>query len=48
MLLFSSALVKHKLTFTKLSDRMDYVPVAAKWANGDIFATRVLSIVRGL
>ena len=35
MLLFSSALVKHKLTFTKLSDRMDYVPVAAKWAEGE-------------
>lgn len=35
MLLFSSALVRHKLTFTKLSARMDYVPVAAKWTEGE-------------
>ncbi|KTD09307.1 GNAT family N-acetyltransferase [Legionella jamestowniensis] len=35
MLLFSSALTKHKLTFTKLSDCMDYVPIAAKWAEDE-------------
>lgn len=35
MLLFSSALIKHKLTFTKLSECMDYVPIAAKWAEDE-------------
>lgn len=35
MLLFSSALTKHKLTFTKLSDCMDYVPIAATWAEDE-------------
>lgn len=32
MLLFSSALSKHKLTCTKLSDCMGYLPLAATWA----------------
>jgi len=35
MLLFSSALIKHKLTFTKLSDCMDHLLIAAKWAEGE-------------
>src|SRR5580704_13776204 len=35
MLLFSSALIKHKLTFTKLSECSSYVPVAAKWAEDE-------------
>jgi GNAT superfamily N-acetyltransferase len=35
MLLFSSALAKHKLTFTRLSDCMDYVSIAAKWAEDE-------------
>ena len=32
MLLFSSALAKHKLTFTRLSDCIEHIPLAAKWA----------------
>ncbi|ANN96323.1 TPA: GNAT family N-acetyltransferase [Legionella pneumophila] len=35
MLLFSSALAKHKLTFTRLSDCMEYLPLAAKWAEDE-------------
>ncbi|MFO9228351.1 GNAT family N-acetyltransferase [Legionella pneumophila serogroup 1] len=35
MLLFSSALTKHKLTFTKLSDCMEYASIAAKWAEDE-------------
>ncbi len=35
MLLFSSALAKHKLTFMRLSDCLDYVSVAAKWAEDE-------------
>ena len=32
MLLFTSSLVKHNLTFTRLADCMDHLPVAARWA----------------
>nr|HAT8713256.1 GNAT family N-acetyltransferase [Legionella jordanis] len=35
MLLFSSALAKHRLTFTRLSDCMEYLPLAAKWAEDE-------------
>jgi GNAT superfamily N-acetyltransferase len=35
MLLFSTALKKHKLTFTKLSDWMGCLPIAAKWAESE-------------
>lgn len=35
MLLFSSALAKHKLTFTRLNDCMKYLPLAAKWAEDE-------------
>ncbi|CZL29507.1 GNAT family N-acetyltransferase [Legionella pneumophila] len=35
MLLFSSALAKHRLTFTRLSDCMEYIPLAAKWAEDE-------------
>ncbi|HAT2073515.1 TPA: GNAT family N-acetyltransferase [Legionella pneumophila] len=35
MLWFSSALAKHKLTFTRLSDCMEYIPLAAKWAEDE-------------
>ncbi|AWN75656.1 TPA: GNAT family N-acetyltransferase [Legionella anisa] len=35
MLLFSSALAKHKLTFTRLSDCMEYLPLVAKWAEDE-------------
>ncbi|HCC3243606.1 TPA: GNAT family N-acetyltransferase [Legionella pneumophila] len=35
MLLFSSALAKHRLTFTQLSDCMEYIPLAAKWAEDE-------------
>ncbi|HDO9919669.1 TPA: GNAT family N-acetyltransferase [Legionella pneumophila] len=35
MLLFSSALAKHKLTFTRLSDCMEYLPLAAKWTEDE-------------
>ncbi|HAT2081714.1 N-acetyltransferase [Legionella taurinensis] len=35
MLLFSSALAKHKLTFIRLSDCMEYLPLAAKWAEDE-------------
>lgn len=35
MLLFSSALAKHKLTFMRLSGCMDYVSIAAKWAEDE-------------
>ncbi|MDW9178586.1 GNAT family N-acetyltransferase [Legionella pneumophila] len=35
MLLFSSAVAKHKLTFTRLSDCMEYLPLAAKWAEDE-------------
>lgn len=35
MLLFSSALIKHKLTFTKLSDCMGYITIAANWAESE-------------
>ena len=35
MLLFSSALSKHKLIFTRLSDCMGYIPLAAKWAEDE-------------
>ena len=35
MLLFSSALFKHKLTFIKLSDCMGYLLLAAIWAEGE-------------
>ncbi len=46
MLLFSSALAKHKLTFTRLSDCMEYLPLAAKWLkmNGDIYVIKALNI----
>lgn len=35
MLLFSSALMKHKLTFTKLSACMEHLILAATWAEGE-------------
>jgi len=35
MLLFSTALSKHKLTFTKLSDCMEHLTLAATWAEGE-------------
>ena len=31
----SSPLMKHQLLFTKLSDCMEHLPVAAKWAEGE-------------
>ncbi|AMP90144.1 GNAT family N-acetyltransferase [Legionella pneumophila] len=35
MLLFSLAMSKHKLTFTKLSECMEYLELAAKWAEDE-------------
>ncbi|MCW8405302.1 GNAT family N-acetyltransferase [Legionella pneumophila] len=35
MLLFSSALAKHKLTFARLSNCMKHIPTAAKWAEDE-------------
>ncbi|MBA2649602.1 MAG: GNAT family N-acetyltransferase [Legionella sp.] len=35
MKLFSSAVVKHKLTFIRLKDCMDYLPLAAQWAEDE-------------
>lgn len=35
MLLFTSALVEHRLMFTRLTDCMQYLPVAARWAEGE-------------
>lgn len=35
MLLFSSAVIKHKLTFTKLSECMDCIPIAAQWTEDE-------------
>ncbi|WP_131783526.1 GNAT family N-acetyltransferase [Legionella gresilensis] len=35
MLLFSSALKKHKITFKTLNNCMEYVPLAAKWAEDE-------------
>ncbi|WP_115712462.1 GNAT family N-acetyltransferase [Legionella sainthelensi] len=35
MLLFSSVLIKHKLTFTKLSDCTQHLPTVAKWAEDE-------------
>lgn len=35
MLLFSSAVSKHQLTFTRLSDSLDYIPIAAGWAEAE-------------
>lgn len=35
MLLFSSALTKHRLTFTPLSNCISYLPIAAKWAEDE-------------
>ena len=35
MLLFSSALIKHRLTFTNLSECLDNVPLAAKWTEDE-------------
>ncbi len=32
---FSSPRVRHKLTFVKLADHMEYVDIAAKWAEGE-------------
>ena len=35
MLLISSSLIKHKLTFTKLTDCMEHLPLTAKWSEGE-------------
>lgn len=35
MLLFSLAMSKHKLTFTKLSECMEYLDLVAKWAEDE-------------
>lgn len=35
MLLFSSTLIKHQPTFTKLSECMEHLPTAAKWAEDE-------------
>ena len=35
MLLFSSALAKHKVTFTPLSQCLEHAPLAAQWAEGE-------------
>lgn len=35
MLLFSSAISKHKLSFTKLSDCIHHLPIVAKWAEDE-------------
>ena len=35
MLLISSSLIKHELTFTRLTDCMEYLPVTARWAEGE-------------
>jgi GNAT superfamily N-acetyltransferase len=35
MLLFSSALAKHRITFVRLSYCTEYLPLAAKWAEGE-------------
>lgn len=35
MLLFSSALRKHKLTFNKLSNCIQYLSIAAQWAEDE-------------
>lgn len=35
MLLISSSLIKHKLTFTRLADCMEHLPVTAIWAESE-------------
>ena len=35
MLLFTSSLVKHNLTFTRLTDCMAHLPAAARWAESE-------------
>lgn len=35
MLLFSSALTRHRLTFVRLSEHLDYGPLAAQWAEDE-------------
>lgn len=50
MLLFSSALTYHRLTFTRLSENMEYFDTAVQWATdawgylGDIHERAVFSI----
>ncbi len=35
MMLISSALIKRKLTFTRLADCMEHLPIVAAWAEGE-------------
>ena len=35
MHLFTSAIKQHKITFTKLAECMEYLDLAAKWAEGE-------------
>ncbi|HBI22510.1 MAG TPA: GNAT family N-acetyltransferase, partial [Legionella sp.] len=35
MLLISSSLIKHELTFTRLTDCMEHLPATARWAESE-------------